>query len=140
MPAHHGLADGRPNSGSADNEYMCACMEGYEEKTPYAPSHKVHQCLLITASLPTATTPEPMHALAHTVAPTYAPTPAEPGHHAATAVPRQRRYRIATATATATRSAMPAGVPVLREPRVHEDPELCEHAGRGDRLRQGESG
>ena len=50
------------------------------------------------------------------------------------------RYCIATATATATRSAMPAGVPVLREPRVHEDPELCEHAGRGDRLRQGEPG
>tara|TARA_B100001173_G_scaffold247007_1_gene217416 strand:+ start:420 stop:839 length:420 start_codon:yes stop_codon:yes gene_type:complete len=93
VPAHHGLADGRPNSGSADNEYMCACMEGYEEKTPYAPSHKVHQCLLITALLPTATTPEPMHALAHTVAPTYAPTPAEPGHLAATALPLRLRPR-----------------------------------------------
>ena len=39
VPAHHGLADGRPHGGSADNEYVCACMEGYEEKTPHAPSH-----------------------------------------------------------------------------------------------------
>ena len=37
-------------TAAPDNEYMCACMEGNEEKTPHAPSHKVHQCLLITAS------------------------------------------------------------------------------------------
>ena len=36
-------------------------MEGYEEKTPHAPSHKVHQYLMTTASQSTATTPEPMH-------------------------------------------------------------------------------
>ena len=51
-------------------------MEGYEEKTPHAPSHKVHQYLMTTASQSTATTPEPMHTQ-YTVAPTYALTPAE---------------------------------------------------------------
>lgn len=61
VPAHHGLADGRPHGGSADNEYVCACMEGYEEKTPHAPSYKVQQYLMTTASQSTATTPEPMH-------------------------------------------------------------------------------
>ena len=54
----------------------------------------------------------------------------EPGHHAATALPRRLRLR----------RALPAGVQVLREPRVHEAPGLCKHAGRGDRLRQGEPG
>ena len=48
-------------TAAPDNEYVCACMEGYEEKTPHAPSHKVHQYLMTTASQSTATTPEPMH-------------------------------------------------------------------------------
>ena len=36
-------------------------MEGYEEKTPHAPSYKVQQYLMTTASQSTATTPEPLH-------------------------------------------------------------------------------